>query len=185
MRTRTSQAAIDSTSAGWARCLFATAALITLVACGSITPERMVPESAAAHRTVALQVQVKPVTGARAASFGGAPFPGNEALTKTVLLALQKLKVFATVSESAGDVELLVSVLAQDQQGVYPTTARMVANYRFVGRNGDTIWSESYDTSFSAGDFGGAARTLNAQEGAVRKNLEAFFQGIKDRWPSR
>ena len=132
-----------------------------------------------------MKVHVKPVTGAREARFGGEPFPSNEALTQTVLLALQKVKAFAAVSESAGDVELLVLVLAQDQQGFLPTTARMVANYKFVGRNGDTIWSETYDTSFSAGDLGGASRTMNAHEGAVRENMKAFVRGLEERSPSR
>jgi hypothetical protein len=190
MRTRTNQASTDRTyrlgaAAAVVRCLVLTAGLAALTACGSITPARMVPDSAAAERPIAMQVHVSPVRGARAARFGGAPFPSNEALTQTVLLALLKVKAFAAVSEATGDVELLVSVLAQDQQGTYPTTARMVANYKFVGRNGDAIWSETYDTSFSAGDFGGAARTINAHEGAVRENVKAFVQGIRERWPSR
>lgn len=84
MRPCASQAAIDTTSRARRRRAVATALLPALVACGSITPARMVPDSAAAaERPIAMQVHVRPVTGARTTSFGGAPYPSNEALMQT------------------------------------------------------------------------------------------------------
>ena len=48
--------------------------------------------------------------------------------------------------------------------------------------DGAVVWSETYGSAFSAGDLGGATRTLNANEGAVRENLKAFVQGVRERW---
>jgi hypothetical protein len=154
----------------------------SLMACSTINPARMAPEAnGAADRKIAMRVRVGQVTGTRATFFGGAPFPSNEQIREALLATLEQAAVFAAVSSTAGDVELTVSVLSQDQQGLIPTTARMVANYKLVARDGAIIWSETYDTTFGAGDFSGATRTVKAQEGAVRENLKAFVQGIKER----
>jgi hypothetical protein len=155
---------------------------LALAACTSITPTRMVPDAAAAvDRKPALRLRVAPVTGARDTFFGGAPFPSNDQVQRAVVATLEKTGLLAASASGTGDPELTVSILAQDQQGLLPTTARMVANYR-VARDGATQWSETYDTTFSAGDLGGATRTVRAHEGAVRENLQAFIQGLKARW---
>lgn len=155
---------------------------LSLMACSTITPTRMVPEAnGAADRKIAMRVTVGQVTGARATSFGGAPFPSNEQVREALLATLEQAAVFSAASSTAGDVELTVSVLSQDQYGLIPTTARMVANYKLAARDGTTIWSETYDTTSSAGEFSGATRSVKAQEGAVRENLKAFVQGIKER----
>lgn len=142
----------------------------------------MVPEtSGAADRKIAMRIRVGPVTGARDSHFGGAPFPSNEKIREALVATLEQAGIFTSLSTTAGDAELTVSVLSQDQQGMLPTTARLVANYKLAARDGATIWSETYDTTSSAGDLGGATRTVKAQEGAVRENLKAFLQGIKER----
>lgn len=166
----------------WRGRLVLAAAAVVLAACSSITPPRMVPDGAVgADRTFPLRVSVAPVTGARETFFGGAPFPKNEEVRAAVVGTLEKSRLFTAVVPSGGDAELTVTLVAQDQQGMMPTTARMVANYRLARAGGDTIWSETYDTTFSAGDFAGATRTVRAQEGAVRENLRAFLAGVRDR----
>lgn len=166
----------------WLGRLAAAAAMALLAACSSITPTRMVPDgTSGTDRTYPLRVRVAPVTGARESFFGGAPFPKNEEVHAAVVAALEKSRLFAAVVPSGGDAELTVTLVAQDQQGLLPTTARMVANYRLARAGGDTIWSETYDTTFSAGEFSGATRTVRAQEGAVRENLRAFLAGVRER----
>ena len=156
---------------------------LLLVACAGITPKRMVPEATVGpERKIAQSVRVMPVTGTRDTFFGGPPFPTNEKIHEAIVATLEKAGIFAGVSPNAGDVDLTVTVLSQDQQGVLPTTARMVANYKFTARDGAMIWSETYDSSFSDGYLGGATRTVAANEGAVRENLKAFVQGIRERW---
>ena len=166
-----------------ARALAIGALALLLVACAGITPKRMVPEATTGpERKIAQSVRVMPVTGTRDTFFGGPPFPTNEKIHEALVATLQKAGIFAGVSPSAGDVELRVTVLTQDQQGLIPTTARMVANYKFTASDGALVWAETYDSSFSAGDLGGAARTVAANEGAVRENLKAFAQGVRERW---
>lgn len=154
-----------------------------LAACAGISPKRMVPESAAGpERKIAQRVRVMPVTGSRETFFGGPAFPTTEQVHEAVMATLDKAGVFAGVSSSAGDVDLAVTLLSTEQKGFLPTTVRVVANYKFTGPDSKVIWSETYDSSFSAGDLGGATRTLNANEGAVRENLKAFVQGVRERW---
>ena len=166
-----------------ARTLAMGALALLLVACAGITPKRMVPEATAGpERKIAQSVRVMPVTGTRDTFFGGPPFPPNEKIHEALMATLEKAGIFAAVSSGAGDVALTLTVLSQDQQGVLPTTARMVANYKFTARDGTVIWPETYDSSFSDGYLGGNARTVAANEGAVRENLKAFVQGLRERW---
>lgn len=166
-----------------ARALSLCALSFVLIACAGITPKRMVPETAAGpERKIALRVRVMPVTGARDTFFGGPAFPTAEQVQEALVATLEKSGIFAGVSTAAGDVELAMSMLSYNQQGILPTTVRLVANYKFAGRDGNLAWSETYDSAFSAGDLGGAARTVAANEGAVRENLKAFVLGVKERW---
>lgn len=166
-----------------ARALSLCAVAFVLVACAGITPKRMVPEATAGpERKIALRVRVLPVTGARDTFFGGPAFPTAEQVQEALLATLDKSGLFAGVSTAAGDVDLTMTMLSYNQEGILPTTVRLVANYKFAGRDGNLAWSETYDSAFSAGNLGGAARTVAANEGAVRENLKAFIQGVKERW---
>lgn len=167
------------------RAPIACVALVALAACGSISPERMVPAEAAGgpDRNIALRVKVAGATGPRATHFGGPAFPTAQQYQQVLVATLVKARIFAAVAIDDGDVDLTMTLLSLDQQGMIPFTTRMVANYRFVSRDGATLWSETYDSSFSATDFAGATRTLNANEGAVRENLKALVQGLRERWP--
>jgi hypothetical protein len=169
---------------GKAHALIFSATLLSVAGCGSISPERMVPAEAAVgtERKIALRVRVMPATGARDTTFGGPAFPNAQQYHEALLATLQKAGIFAGVSATAGDIELATTLLTLDQQGFIPYTVRMVANYRFTSRDGATLWSETYDSTFSASNLGGATRTLNANEGAVRENLKALVQGIRERW---
>jgi hypothetical protein len=154
-----------------------------LVACAGITPKRMVPEAMAGpERTVPQRVRVMPVTGTRDTFFGGAAFPTKEQFHEALVATIAKSGLFAGVSPSDGDMDLTVSVLSIDQTGFLPLTVRLVTNYKFTARDGALLWSETYDSSFSANDFAGASRTVNANEGAVRENLKAFVQGARERF---
>jgi hypothetical protein len=159
------------------------AVALVLVACAGIQPKRMVPEATAGpERKIAQRMRVMPVSGTRDTFFGGAAFPSKEQFHEAVVATLEKSGIFAGVSPSAGDVALSVSVLSIDQQGFIPYTVRLVANYKFTARDGSLLWSETYDSSFSANDFAGASRTVKANEGAVRENLKAFVQGVRERF---
>jgi hypothetical protein len=159
------------------------AVALVLVACAGIQPKRMVPEATAGpERKIAQRMRVMPVSGTRDTFFGGAAFPSKEQFHEAVVATLEKSGIFAGVSPSAGDVDLSVSVLSIDQQGFIPYTVRLVANYKFTARDGSLLWSETYDSSFSANDFAGASRTVKANEGAVRENLKAFVQGVRERF---
>jgi hypothetical protein len=157
-----------------------------LVGCAGITPKRMIPAEAAAspERKIAQRVRVLPVTGSRETFFGGPAFPTPEQIHEAVVATLDRTALFAGVSASPGDLDLTVTVLSTDQQGILPTTVRVVVNYKFTRSDGALLWSETYDSSFSAAELGGATRTVNANEGAVRENLKALVQGLRTRWPS-
>lgn len=156
---------------------------LLMVACAGISPQRMVPDTTAGpERKIAQRVRVLPVTGARDTFFGGPAFPKPEQVHEALVATLEKAGIFAGVSPGAGDVDLTATLLSTDQSGFLPTTVRVVANYKFTARDGTLLWSETYDSSFSASDLGGASRTLNANEGAVRENLKAFVQGVRERW---
>lgn len=175
--------AAQSTCSGVARVLAMGALALSLIGCAGITPTRMVPEAmAGSERKVAQRVRVMPVMGARDTFFGGAAFPTKEQFHEALMATVEKSGLFAGVSPSAGDVDLTVSVLSIDQTGFLPLTVRLVANYKFTARDGALIWSETYDSSYSANDFAGASRTVNANEGAVRENFKAFVQGARERF---
>lgn len=156
----------------------------SLVSCAGITPQRMVPveAEAASERKIAQRVRIMPVTGSRDTTFGGPAFPTPEQIHEALTATLEKANIFADVSSSSGDVNLTMTLLSSQQKGMLPYTVRMVANYKFTAPDGALIWSETYDSSFSANDFSGASRTVNANEGAVRENLKAFVQGVRERW---
>lgn len=175
--------ALHATCGRVTRVLAAFAFAFSIVGCAGITPKRMVPESMAGpDRKIAQRVRVMPVTGARDTFFGGAAFPTKEQFHEALTATMEKAGLFAGVSPAAGDVELTVSVLSIDQTGFLPLTVRLVANYKFSARDGAMLWSETYDSSFSASDFAGASRTVNANEGAVRENFKAFVQGARERF---
>jgi len=155
---------------------------LAIVACAGITPKRMVPDTAGPERKIAQRVRVMPVVGARDTYLAGPAFPTHAQVYEALVATLEKAGIFAAVSASAGDVDLTTTLLSTDQQGLLPYTVRLVANYKFTARDGTVMWSETYDSSFSAGDFAGATRTVNANEGAVRENLKAFVQGVRERW---
>lgn len=162
------------------------ALVLSIAACAGISPKRMVPETNAEPpvRRIALRVRVMPVTGSRETFLGGPAFPAHEQVHEALVATLEKAGIFAGVSTNAGDVDLATTLISTDQRGLLPTTVRLVANYKFTTRDGTVVWSETYDSSFSAGDFAGATRTVNANEGAVRENLKALVQGIRARWRS-
>lgn len=166
-----------------ARALVMAVFALTLIGCSGITPKRMVPEAMAGpERKAAQRVRVMPITGARDSFFGGAAFPTKEQFHEALVATLEKSGLFVAVSPSDGDMDLTVSVLSIDQTGFLPLTVRLVVNYKISARGGALIWSETYDSSFSAGDFAGGTRTVNANEGAVRENLKAFVQGARERF---
>lgn len=159
---------------------------LVLVACASISPERIVPDTASGpERRIGLSVRLAAVTGARDTFLGGPPLPSDEQIAESILLTLRKRSIFSSISRTEGDLELVVTILSQEQTGVYPTTARMVANYKFIDRNHGIVWTETYDTSFSHGNVGGWERSVKANEGALRENLKALLDGINERWPTK
>lgn len=162
----------------------ATLAVFGLAACAGITPVRMVPAEATAgpERTIALRVRVMPVTGSRDTFFGGAAFPTAEQVHEALMGTLQKARLFSAASTAPGDADLTMTMLSTEQKGFLPTTVRLVANYKITGSNGQLLWSETYDSSFSSADLGGASRTVGANEGAVRENLKAFILGVRERY---
>ncbi len=173
---------------GTARRLMLLVCACSLVACASIDTSRMTPDtSLGPNRQIALSVRVAEVAGGKQGSFGSAQMVDNADILAAVVATLNKSRIFAGVSTSQGDIDLFVSVLAQDQKDVsiMHYTARMLVVYKFVAKDGSTLWSETYDSSFSSTAFAGSTRTLQAREGAVRENLAALIQGIKERWPSK
>lgn len=159
-----------------------------LVACGSMDTSRMVPDtSLGPNRQIPLGVRVAEVSGGKQGSFGTAQMIANADILAAVVATLNKSGIFAGVSTTQGDIDLHVSVLSQDQKdlSIMHYTARMLVVYKFVAKDGSTIWSETYDSSFSSTAFAGGTRTVQAREGAVRENLAALIQGIRERWPSK
>jgi hypothetical protein len=153
--------------------------------CKSISPEEMVPKSAAqAGLSVGKSVRVMAVTGDRESSFGGPSFITNEQFKKALSITLQQSHLFNEVGGDLGDLDLLATIRSQDQRvsrGLQ-YTATMTVTYRFLDRAGKVVWTGSYDSEYSSVAFSGAARTVNAREGCARENLAALVQGIKDEW---
>lgn len=175
-------------AAGIARRLTLFVCACTLMACASIDTSRMTPDtSLGPNRQIPLSVRVAEVAGGKQGSFGAAQLIDNAEILAAVVATLNKARIFAGVSTGQGDIDLFVSVLSQDQKNlsIMHYTARMLVVYKFVAKDGSTLWSETYDTSFSSTAFAGATRTVQAREGAVRENLAALVQGIKERWPSK
>lgn len=166
------------------------APLATLAACASLTVSRMVPDTGPAPAAPIPQgVRLASVEGGRSASFGGAAMLEDKTIREAVLATLRKARLFASVSETEGDIDLAVKVLSQDQvvgeSGFLHYKARLVVAYTFSDRAGAPIWRETYETSFSSSAFSGATRTVEAREGAIRLNLAELVTGVKERWPRR
>jgi hypothetical protein len=173
---------------GVRRALASLLVTLMLVGCASLDPSRMVPDtSAGSARKIPLRVRVAGVNADQQSSFGGPALVDRATLSAAVIAALNKSGVFSGVSMNEGDVDLVVSVLTQDQKDLAIThyQARMLIAYKFTGKDGKVIWSETYETTASSTALGGASRTLEAREGAVRGNLAAMIQGVKERWPAR
>lgn len=161
--------------------------LLAAAACGSLDVARMTPDvGPGPSRKIPLRVRVAEVSAEQKSRFGGPALIDQQTLSAAVVAALDRSGLFAGVSPSQGDIDLVVSVLSQDQKDLSIThyTARMLVAYKFLAKDGKVIWSETYDTSASSTALGGATRTLQAREGAVRENLAALIEGVKARWPS-
>lgn len=167
--------------------LIALLILLASAGCGSLDVARMVPDtSAGASRKIPLRVRVADVTADQKSRFGGPALVDRAGMQAAVISALNKSGLFSGASASEGDIDLVVSVLSQDQKDLSIThyTARMLVAYKFVGKDGRSLWSETYDTTASSTALGGASRTIEAREGAIRENLAAMIQGVKARWPT-
>lgn len=173
-------------SGGINRALALVVIALALVACTLLDTARLVPDtSAGPSRKIPLRVRLAQVDSSQKQFFGGPRLVDSAEMSTAVVATLNKSGIFAGVSSTDGDIDLVVAVLSQDQppQSLTEYTARMLVAYKFVAKDGSTIWSETYDTSFSAVAFNGATRTTLAREGAVRENLAALILGIKERWP--
>lgn len=169
------------------RVLACLAISLALVACGSLDAARMVPEATAGpSRKIPLRVRVAEVATGQKVRFGGPALVDSANLSAAVIAALNKSGIFSGVSANEGDVDLVVTVLSQDQQDASLThyTARMLVAYKFAAKDGRTIWAETYDTTASSTALSGATRTLQAREGSVRANLAAMIEGVRTRWPA-
>ena len=173
---------------GFVRALACLVVCVVLSGCASLDMARMVPDtSAGPSRKIPLRVRVAEVTADQKSRFGGPALIDGAGMQGAVVAALLRSGIFPGVSAKEGDVDLVVSVLSQDQKDLSIThyTARMLVAYKFVAKDGRTLWSETYDTTASSTALGGATRTLEAREGAVRENLAAMIQGVKARWPAQ
>lgn len=161
---------------------------VAVSGCASLDSARMVPDaSAGPSRKIPLRVRVAEVSAEQKSRFGGPALIDSAVMQGAAIAALSRSGIFTGVSANEGDVDLVVSVLSQDQKDSSIThyTARMLVAYKFVAKDGRTLWSETYDTTASSTALGGATRTVEAREGAVRENLAAMIQGVKARWPAQ
>ncbi len=162
---------------------------LALGGCTLLDVGRMAPgDVGGPARRVPLTVRVLPAAGAEGGVFGGGRMLDNDELTAAVADTLRKAAIFKAVSTTAGDVDLQVTLLYQDQVGskasAFGTTARMLATYRFTDRAGRVLWHETYDTEHTHVAGSGATRTSLSREGAARENLAAFARGVRERWPA-
>lgn len=163
------------------------AAIALLGACSTVKPARMVPQDVPIRQTVQIPTRVRlaSLEGDKSSSFG---IYDDSRFAEALLAALKQSRLFADVSEKDGEIDLTVRVLTQahdtDLRSMR-TTMRLVAAYSFTGRDGTPVWSETYDTSFSSGNLGGAQRHIDSYEGAVRESIASLLMGIAERWPRK
>lgn len=146
----------------------------------------MIPQPPSpATMSIQRSVRVSQVTGGRRAAFGAAAAVDDELFERALTRALQESGLFMHVG-TPGDLELRAAIRLQDQRANFSLlyTAILVVSYEFVDNAGRVVWSETYESQFSANDFAGSTRTVRAREGATRENLAAMLNGIRNNWPS-
>lgn len=163
------------------------AALLTalLGACASIEVQHMIPQPPAPTAAgINRSVRVIQVTGGRKAAFGGAALVDNELFELALTRALEESGLFLSVG-TPGDLELRAMIRSQDQRVSFGLqyTAIMAISYELVDNAGCVVWSQTYESQFSANNFSGSTRTIRAREGTARENLTAMLNGIRNHWP--
>lgn len=170
--------------------LLARSAAITMLLCGcsGIKPKHMTPKAKpAAGASIGRSIRVVEVSGGRKSVFGGADYINDEKFKIALLMTLKNSGLFTSVSEKEGELELRVTMRAQDQlvsRGLQ-YTARLVVSYEIKDLAGAAVWAQSLESKSSSVAFSGATRTVRAREGSARENLTSFIQELATGLPRK
>ncbi len=135
-------------------------------------------------------LKVENVTGAQESYFGGPAMVTDEEYTEALVRTLRQSNFFKqVVTDTPGDYELLTTIVAHGQDqgsnaaiGTLDAKHAMVVEYRIVDAlSKHPLWKKGFNSrhEVTLGEsFSGAARTIAAQEGSVRKNLDQFIRSL-------
>jgi hypothetical protein len=113
------------------------------------------------------------------------PQLSREEFRVALISTLEKSDLFSDVSTENGDLELHVFIRSYTIRLIgFQETATITVSYKFIDRDGNIVWNESYESEYSSTDLGYvSARHVKILEGSIKENLSAFIYGIRQRWP--
>jgi hypothetical protein len=155
-----------------------------IAGCGLSSRAMIAKLNSPINSTIDKSIKVAEVIGAKKNTFGGPTFITNKKFKKVLITSLKKSGIFKEVkSAENSDFELYVRIIDQDQilPGGFGLTylARMSVEYKIVDRRtGNVMWETVHESEHAKTAISGVSRTLQAREGAVKKNLEIFIKGI-------
>ncbi|MBI4304377.1 MAG: hypothetical protein HY665_08605 [Chloroflexi bacterium] len=153
------------------------------MSCDTPLASRMVPSFQEVLQPTCKTVAIKDVSGGEITFPLWTPKIDNYSFKQALIKAMQNSNIFRSVLvEPGGDYELYTHINSQDLYQGNTMTVILVVNYRLVdGRSGEEIFkeaipSEGHSTLWES--FWGPVRVKNAEEEAVRNNLQSLVRRL-------
>ena len=172
------------------------ALVLSVVGCG-LSSENLIPDTTnLGATTIEKVIKVVDVQGAQESFFGGPAMITDEEYKEALVNSLGKSKLFREVrTDGDSDLDLYAKIIVHGQaddavgsigvlEFIADYTSAMVVEYRIIEtKTGEEIWKKGFSSRHKvtvAQELGGAARTIKAQEGSVKKNLSQFLRSLSE-----
>lgn len=165
-------------------CLVLTTSALLLTGCGGPAVKNMVPETTPlATPRFDATIFVGAVSGAQKETFGGPSQVQNDRFRETLAESLRASGLFrAVVPAEPAKYRITADLVAQGQAEGLDYEQALVVEYVITDTSTSTVaWRQGFNSKHKvtlAQEFAGAARTVKAQEGAVRKNLKQLLDAL-------
>jgi hypothetical protein len=139
-------------------------------------PAAMIPPIVAGTLHASAASVALTVTGGKPTSAAGMSQISNEDFATALRASIEQSKVFAQISDTAGDYQLDV-YLARLQQPIFgfSMTVTLEADWRLTRKSDHAVvWQKGIETTYTAGageSVVGTTRLRKANEGAARENI--------------
>ncbi|MCB1802025.1 MAG: hypothetical protein KDI82_10100 [Gammaproteobacteria bacterium] len=169
-------------------CLLALVVTLLLTGC-SIKTDGLVPDHPVAVTTrIDSSVEVMPVQGGRASSFGREAYITNAQYRDALYRALSDARLFREVTlDGPADWQLHSEIITiSTEGGVSPLYAIVVQYWIVDPASGTEIWRKGINTRHQVKwneAFAGATRIIRAVEGATKKNLTGLIEALSREAP--